>query len=283
MTSQSLINDHFASLDASYARRGVFLSIIFHVLLVAVLVGAALYQPTFELPPVYSVTIEGGKSLGGRSQVAKDDKKTPLAPPKNASDPVKQQPVETKKEEVIPIKPVEKKEVPKEVPKKEEVPVAKKEVVEPKKAPPPKVEPKKEPPKEDVNKEYQKTMQRYLGESSDAGGQGFGAAKVGGQGMGGGELKPREFFIYSNLIKAKIESGWNWYDNSTSILTIVEFSISPQGQVSGERVVQSSGNMAYDESVVRAVRAASPLPPPPAIVYNDFRIVQMRFDPRNRG
>ena len=36
--------------------------------------------------PIYSVTMEGGKTIGGRMQVAKDEKKTQVAPPKNVAE-----------------------------------------------------------------------------------------------------------------------------------------------------------------------------------------------------
>ena len=45
--------------------------------------------------------------------------------------------------------------------------------------------------------------------------------------------------------------------------TEVRVRLSSGGEVLGTRVVRGSGNPWYDESVERAVRKASPLPPPP--------------------
>ena len=251
--------------------------------------------------PIYSVTMEGGKTIGGRMQVAKDEKKTQVAPPKNvAEEQHKQEKKEEKKEEIKPKEPEKIKEEPKKeleddkdavpiekptvapttAPKKEETKEEKKE--EQKKADKQEVkkgEAKKEPPV-DINKEYQKAMQRYLGDSTEAGGNGFGAAKLGGNAMGGGIVKPREFFIYLEKLKNALKGHWTWYDKSNLLIATVTMEIAQDGTVTGSRIKKSSGNSLFDDSVLRAVREASPVPPPPAIVYNDFKLVDIVFDPR---
>jgi TonB family protein len=246
-------------------------------------------------PVVYSVSIEGGTVIGGKSQVAKDDKKSPLAPVKNVaaqSDPEQQlEKPETKQ------------------PEKEQPPVddAEVSVAEKKPTPAPKVTPVKTtapkqkatpvPPKktdkksdgktkrksdgDEVDKQYQVAMQRYLGESSDAGGKGFGAAKVGGKGMGGGEVRPPEFFAYKALVMSRIKSAWRWYDTNTALITVVTFNIQPNGEIRRVQVEKSSGDDSFDESVHRAVVKASPLPPPPETVYQYFESLRITFDPRD--
>ncbi len=50
----------------------------------------------------------------------------------------------------------------------------------------------------------------------------------------------------------------------TSLQTIVEVDLDASGNLKGEiRIVRSSGNPYYDQSVERAMQKASPLPPPP--------------------
>jgi colicin import membrane protein len=227
---------------------------------------------------VYSVTIEGGKTIGGISQVAKKDDSN-VAPPKNVASTEK----ETREEkndtdaEVVEVKePVKKPEPKKEPPKKAE-PEKKKPTEVKKTAEKPKA---KEPTSADINKDYQKAMQRYLGESTESTGQGFGAAKLGGNGMGGGVLRPPEFFTYRQVLRDSVKRGWKWYNTQASLVTWVTFDIGVDGVISNVAVAESSGNREFDDSVLRAVYKASPLPPPPASVYNDFRSVRLSFDPR---
>lgn len=320
-----------------YEALGFTLSFVGHGAVALIALSGMLYEPppTGELP-VYSVTMERARSLGGRMQVGKDDTKQPVAPPKNIAEESKKSeektppppptaaPVETKAPEV---KPEPKPEPKKEEPKPEEVKPEEAEIPlpeptkkpEPTKAPTaapttaptaaptappaktaapaatPKPTKKEEQKKDEAKKEakgkgkqedrykdsdYQQAMQRYLGHSSDAGGSGFGGAALGGQGMGGGIVKPREFFIYMQLLKDRVKQGWRWFDSRATLVAEVEIAIAPSGTIDNQRIIRSSGNNEFDQSVLRAVRAANPLPPPPQNVYADFRLVRILFDPR---
>lgn len=258
--------------------RGLAVSITAHFVLILILMFNLSRTSAFQNSIVYSITIEGGKNIGGVAQIQKSEKETPQAPVKNVS---------TKSEEVE-VKPVIKEEKPETQVEKPEVSLAEKKpepkVEEKKKVVIEKKEQKKEKPKADpmadVNKDYQKALQRYLGESTEAGGKGFGAAKVGGKGMGGGVLMPPEFFVYRQLLRNRIKSGWKWYDTRAALNTWVTFKIARDGTISDVGVAESSGNREYDESVLRAIYKASPLPPPPEKVYDVFRDVKMSFDPR---
>jgi TolA protein len=262
--------------DRSHFLFGFTVSTVGHVLLAAVMLfqlGAGNSLPIQQT--VYSVTLEGGKTLGGIGQVAKTDKKEPIAPPKKVQAPPPKKNEATKKEKV------------KTEPKKEK-PVEKAEVSlkEKKKPEPKKTETKssktvsKEPTKQEIDKRLEAAMQRYLGESSEAGGKGFGAARIGGSGMGGGTLLPAEALMYRDLLKNRIKEGWRWYDTSAALTTGVTFDISPSGEISNVVVVNTSGNRVFDDSVLRAIYKASPVPAPPEKVYEYFRKVRMVFDPR---
>ena len=275
---------------------GLAASVIGHILI------AVLMLTTFSIPKdynsgiVYSITLEGGAKLGGMAQVATTSKDTPVAPPKNVTGgeevkdlQTKQTKEDTPKEKDAEISLAEKeKEKEKEkvqpTPKVEPTKVATKQVE--KEAPvkndkdSKKASKTKEAPPADVNKDYQKALQRYMGESSEAGGQGFGAAKIGGKGMGGGVVMPPEFFTYRQVLRNKVKSGWTWYNTAAALNTWVTFEIALDGTVSNVAVVESSGNREYDESVLRALYKASPLPPPPTSVYQYFKAVKMSFDPR---
>jgi len=270
-----------------YFTTGFVFSVLLHGLLaIFAIFGFFSGMGTFPEPVVYSITIEGGKNIGGISQVPKDDKSI-LAPAKNVSA------EEPKKEEVKTEKTEEKNPPPDE---KAEVSVSEKKKEEP--TPAPKKEKDKEKPKDpkkeekkdgkttknqtdDVDKRLQAAVQRYLGESTDGGGKGFGAGKQGGKGMGGGVLVPPEVQLYKDLLIARIKQGWRWYDPASSLKTRIAFDIDADGTVRNIQIVTSSGNSEYDESVVRAAVKASPLPPPPAKYYEMyFKKVTMMFDPR---
>lgn len=246
---------------------------------------------------VYSVTLEGGKQIGGIGQLSQSDKKTPVAPPKNVSESSqeldqKKELQETKEaEQKVDDAEVSLAEKRKEEERKkrelERVEQEKKKAQEKKKKEEDEKKRKAEEAKKkaaaqpaDVSKDYQKALQRYLGESTEAGGKGFGAAKLGGNGMGGGVLRPPEFFTYRQILRNRVKSGWKWYNTSAALLANVAFAIAEDGTLSNVRIIQSSGNREYDDSVLRAVYKASPVPPPPQSVYEFFREVSMSFDPR---
>ncbi|MFO0416112.1 MAG: hypothetical protein ACK5Y6_02380, partial [Pseudomonadota bacterium] len=85
--------------ERDYYRRGLILSVVGHFVLAAVmLVRFSGGFGEIPEPVVYSISIEGGKTIGGMSQVPKDDKPSPIAPVKNVaaqSEPAQ----ETKKEQ----------------------------------------------------------------------------------------------------------------------------------------------------------------------------------------
>lgn len=237
---------------------------------------------------IYSVTVEGGQALGGRSQVP-EKKESIKAPPKNVSSQEKiinkqiTEEKEVKEEKNIDnsdgvVSTAESKSTPTPAPKATLKPTVKA-TVKPTIA---KIKATPTPNQSELSdKEYQKALQRYLGESSDAGGKNFGAAKVGGKGMGGGVVRSPEFIRYYNLLNSHIRRGWSWFDKNSPLTTRVRFKIATNGVISDVVLYTSSGNREFDESVLRALYKASPAPPPPASEYNNFKDVQILFDPRD--
>ena len=236
----------------------------------------------FGQPTIYSITFEGGEKLGGISQIPDDKQKTQIAPPKKTES---KPPEKTLKEEKKEVKKEEKKEEPKKEPKAEEKKpeVSLKEEKKEKPKPEPKKVEEKKPQQTgtDVNKQLQQAMQRYLGESTDAGGTGFGAGALGGTAMGGGVVMPEAFHRYRLLLKDTIQSGWRWIDTSAPLIAEATFQISPEGDISNVTISKSSGLREFDQSVQRAILKASPLPPPPPEVYKYFRSIRMIFDPKD--
>lgn len=143
-------------------------------------------------------------------------------------------------------------------------------------------EKRREKERSDRDKKLSETLKRlknqYEGESADAGGKGFGAAKLGGKGMGGGTLTSLEKLAYSNALKTHVKSGWRWMGGSDVLKAQVRVKLLPSGQIEDVRIEQGSGNSTFDDSVVRAVYKASPVPPPPADLYEEFKDVRFTFD-----
>jgi TonB family protein len=269
---------------------GFVLSLILHAIITALFnSGYFTINDSYGAPKIYSVTIEGGKVLGGKQQVPDESKKSQVAPLKQVQDPIaKPEKIEPEKE---PVKENKKVEAPQDAEvstaehKKDEKKLDKKiEKVEEKKKIKPDPKEKEKPKKNEkseIDKKLQQAMQRYLGESTQAGGKGFGAGALGGNGMGGGILKSKEYIAYSKLLEDRVKGSWSWPDRKSGIFATVSFNLSQTGEISNVKIEKSSGVREFDDSVVRATMKASPVPPPPYSIANEFRTVSVIFDPKD--
>lgn len=86
---------------------------------------------------------------------------------------------------------------------------------------------------------------------------------------------------YISMIENKIENNWNFSFSAQKRLKCRLFvKILPGGAVGFARVVDSSGDPAFDESAIRAVYKASPLPlPSDPRLFADFRELNIPFNP----
>ena len=108
-------------------------------------------------------------------------------------------------------------------------------------------------------------------------GQGTGA---GGKGSGGGVLRGMEFVAYRNEMLNLIKDRWTWIGRRRDLEVTVGFGVAADGGVFGLKLLKSSGDASYDESVVRAVRRASAsLRPPPPRYAREFAEVEVTFRP----
>jgi colicin import membrane protein len=310
---------------------GILTSLALHLIcafvLIVVLENSA--ARAAKVNEVFSVTLEGGESLGGFSQAPKPNAKkiltrdpsqepeeaepsvketsqeknqeaTKTEPPKEevekkltapsvVEDPAKlaeQKKLQEKKEQEQKKKiEDEKKAKEKEKKAKEKAERLKQKAEDEKK----KAEAKKKKDEEDRKKERElrdkqlaATLKRlknqYEGESADAGGKGFGAAATGGKGMGGGTLTSLEKLSYSNALQHHVKQGWHWLNSSEHLVTKVEVWILPDGRIENVNIIQKSGNENFDDSVVRAVFKASPVPAAPEALYSEFKDVIFTFD-----
>lgn len=305
---------------------GILVSLVAHLLggVMAIAVFEHRAATAYQVPEVFTVTLEGGEKLGGITQVPDEGVKSepppldavPADEPGNeestgseAADEGKlEQPAVVEDPERIlaekkaaeeKIKEAERKKQEAEKKKKEE---AKKQEEAKKKA----EEEKRKKAEEEAKKIQDRKRQeeadkrrqaaeraardnrlselsrryraKYAGESANAGGEGFGAASLGGHGMGGGTLADAEYIRYAQAIKEHVKSGWHWLPGSSHFRARVRVRILPSGMIQDVRIEQSSGNSNFDDSVVRAVTKASPVPPPPEKYYSDFKDVRFWFD-----
>jgi len=123
------------------------------------------------------------------------------------------------------------------------------------------------------------------GEVFSAGtGEGIGSASLGQGGPGGGGVvKGIEFIAYQNQMLSTIKANWAWVGQNTNLRVVVEFQIRENGNIIALKITQPSGDPSYDESVLRAVRKSSPLPPPPEGHREDFSEIKITFRPRDLG
>jgi periplasmic protein TonB len=95
----------------------------------------------------------------------------------------------------------------------------------------------------------------------------FGVTGSGGVGTSAASPFGNRFGWYEKLLRERVGQKWRTEDVDQRLKTlpacIVSFVIAKNGNVSGVKVIQSSGNYALDQSAQRAVYEASPLPPLP--------------------
>ncbi len=242
------------------------------------------YVPSLRKPsyPVYTVDLVGGEKLGG-SNLGSVVEPAPQA--KRGSEKIKSEPpprVETAKKEKTKV-------AASSTAMREEATLSKS-----------KKETKKEPPAEGLSgqlreKLIQSALERVKnraesgpkqpkGETVSSGpGEGEGAASIGSGGKGGGIVKGVDFIVYRNQMLRLIRERWNWVGKRSDLEVTVRFGIQENGEIVGLKIVQNSGDPSYDDSVFRAVRRASPLPPPPESYRKDFMDVELMFRPKDLG
>ena len=96
-----------------------------------------------------------------------------------------------------------------------------------------------------------------------------GAARQ-GDGGGAGIVRGLQFILYTEQVKRQVKQSWIVAELKTGLTVVVRFGIQANGAVFDVEFAQRSGDMVFDESAVRAVRKASPLPPPPAAYRYEF-------------
>jgi colicin import membrane protein len=275
----------------------LFFSFLFHGALISALFVVP-FLPDRSRPsyPIYTVDLVGGEKIGGNNL---GTELVPPSVPKGASKKAVEEvpPAQDAKQEI-------KKEKPKPI-EKAAPPEEKVALKEAAKKEPPKKEPIKDTKSETKTDEsaLDRVRERLIqsavdrarsrtegaqnpskGDAISSGpGEGEGAAALGPGGRGGGVVKGMEFIIYQNRMLSSIKDNWAWVGQKSNLKVVVHFSIKDSGEITGLKIVQPSGDPSYDESVLRAVKKSSPLPPPPEGSRKDFADVELTFRPKDLG
>lgn len=103
-------------------------------------------------------------------------------------------------------------------------------------------------------------------------GSGSGPATIGGAaGEGGsGVVRGLEFIMYTQQVKRQVKEGWIVTERKPGLTAKVRFGVEPNGAIFGMELTKSSGDGTFDQSVLRAVQKANPLPPPPVLYQQAF-------------
>jgi TonB family protein len=89
---------------------------------------------------------------------------------------------------------------------------------------------------------------------------------------------PDNFQQYLEQIRQRVESNWKYPANADDLQATVKFNLDRAGRVSELKIVKSTGRKHFDESVLDAVRAATPFPSLITMLKkSEVREVEMTF------
>ena len=290
-----------ALVSADHLPKWVTLSFVLHGVLIGLMLAVSIMpSATPQVPPVYVVDLIGGERIG-RANLGTEITPVPKQPAKQADvqEPVPEK-TKDKEKEVVKEKSERVKVSEKKPPAEETAVLKEKSVKEKVKAEVTKAEKSDssgEPSADSVRERLiqaaaeraksrtDSTPKPAKPESLSAGtGEGDGAAGPGAGGRGGaGVVKGLDFIIYQNRITSTIKANWVWVGQRSDLKVVVQFGIKDNGEITGLKIVQASGDATYDESVLRAVKKSSPLPSPPATYRKDFSEVVYTFRPSDLG
>ena len=67
-----------------------------------------------------------------------------------------------------------------------------------------------------------------------------------------------------------MKQAWILAERRPGLRAVVRFMVEPNGEVMDAELADSSGDHAFDQSALRAVRKASPFPAPPELYREEF-------------
>ena len=140
------------------------------------------------------------------------------------------------------------------------------------KAPAPEVGGREASP-EPTDEQYQAAIERVRRRVVEQGGASSAPPGVGGEGPGeGGIVRGLAFLVYYNELQSLIKEKWVVAERKPGLSAVLRFGVHADGEVFDVELVRSSGDSVFDESALRAVSRANPLPPPPAGYRREFAV-----------
>lgn len=129
----------------------------------------------------------------------------------------------------------------------------------------------KERAREQKRKERERKLAERLAKAQEA---------ASSRGLSAAQLSESE--KYAGLIKGRIESRWHIPPKSDNLTVVLRIRLLPSGDLSGVEVIETSGNKAFDQSALTAVRAVPnfPVPADPQLFEENFRSFTAPFSPR---
>ncbi len=87
------------------------------------------------------------------------------------------------------------------------------------------------------------------------------------------------FIMYTRDVRERVRDSWVVTERKQGLIAKVRFGVRPDGKVFNVELIQRSGDSVFDQSVLRAVLRAGPLPPPPQKYAHAFaeEMVEITF------
>ncbi len=98
--------------------------------------------------------------------------------------------------------------------------------------------------------------------------------------MIGKQLSTQEIDQYIARMKQAIQNRWKVASDAGKVSNpLVEVVLSPNGRVASARILESSGNLSLDQTLLTAIYAAEPFQVPPRSQFEPFRVNRIWFEP----
>jgi TolA protein len=127
----------------------------------------------------------------------------------------------------------------------------------------------------EINSAVERIRKTTQEKANGAAGEGLEQSRSARQGEGAkdrgeGKAHGLEFLTYTESIKQRVKDGWILPERRPGLTTVIRFAVEADGQVVDIELVEPSGDRAFDQSAIRAVKKANPLPPPPSAYREEF-------------
>jgi colicin import membrane protein len=140
---------------------------------------------------------------------------------------------------------------------------------------------------QNVDTQIAAAVQRRAQQVQQGGGSGTagpGGPIAMGPGSGvGGTTADLQYILYQGRMEQRIKAAWAWAGADKQLQAVVQFNLTPEGEIKNVHTIQSSGDHQYDASCERAVRAVNPLEAVPEKYRKEFAAVEMTFKPSDIG